>query len=94
MEGYEGYKCHWCQYRYGGCPHNKWVPYCKEFRIGGCYSCKYYYGKNGKLDETEVEQWYKRGCETFFPSSLYSNPIVLFFKFTLSLDMNTFSLIY
>lgn len=71
MEGYEGYKCHWCQYRYGGCPHNKWVPYCKEFRIGGCYSCKYYYGKNGKLDDTEVEQWYKRGCETFFPSSLY-----------------------
>lgn len=67
----EGYKCHWCQYRYGGCPHDKPKPYCKEFKIGGCYSCKYYYVKNGELTEEEVDKWYKRGCETFCPSSLY-----------------------
>ena len=40
----EGYKCHWCEYRHGGCPHWDIVPNCKEFRIGGCYSCKYYHG--------------------------------------------------
>ena len=52
------YKCHWCQYRHGGCPHNhddKMGGNCKDFKIGGCYSCKYYYGKNGKLNEEETD---------------------------------------
>lgn len=67
------YKCHWCQYRHGGCLHKDIVEDCKDFKIGGCYSCKYFYGKNGKLNEQETDQWYKRGCETWFPSSLYCN---------------------
>lgn len=68
-----GYRCHWCQYRYGGCNHKHPIPYCKDFIIGGCYSCKYRYGKNGELSELETDQWFKRGCETFYPSSLYCN---------------------
>ena len=67
----KGYKCHWCQYRKGGCPHREIVPYCKEFKIGGCYSCKYYHGKYGELTYEETDQWYKRGCEIWYPSSLY-----------------------
>lgn len=67
-----GYKCHWCQYRHGDCNYRDPEPYCKEFKIGGCYSCKYYYGKNGtELTDEETDQWFKRGCETFFPSSIY-----------------------
>ena len=68
------YKCHWCQYRHGGCPHNhddKMGGNCKDFKIGGCYSCKYYYGKNGKLNEQETDQWFARECETWYPSSLW-----------------------
>lgn len=65
------YKCHWCQYRHGGCPHNEVIENCQDFKIGGCYSCKYYYGKYGKLNDKETEQWFKRGCEAWFPSSLY-----------------------
>ena len=68
-----GYKCHWCQYRHGGCPHWNAVFYCKEFKLGGCYSCKYYHGKYGKLTEEETDQWFARGCEVFCPSSLYCN---------------------
>ena len=65
------YKCHWCQYRHGGCSHNEIKPYCKEFKMGGCYSCKYYYGKFGELSDKETGQWFRRGCEAWFPSSLY-----------------------
>ena len=68
------YKCHWCQYRHGGCSHDhddKMSGNCKEFKIGGCYSCKYYYGKHGKLNEQETDQWFKRGCEIWCPSSLW-----------------------
>ena len=64
------YKCHRCQYRHGGCSHSDTGRNCKEFRIGGCYSCKYYHGKNGKLSEQETDQWFRRGCEIYFPSSL------------------------
>ena len=68
------YKCHWCQYRHGGCLHDhddKMNGNCKEFKIGGCYSCKYHYGKNGKLNEQEIDRWFARGCEIWFPSSLW-----------------------
>lgn len=67
----EGYKCHWCEYRKGGCPHGKIVYYCKEFKIGQCFSCKYYHGKYGELNDKETDQWFRRGCEARFPSSLY-----------------------
>lgn len=67
----KGYKCHWCQYRKGCCPHDDIVPYCKEFKIGGCYSCKYYHGKYGEFTEKETDQWFKRGCEVWCPSSLF-----------------------
>ena len=66
-----GYKCHWCQFRHGGCPHWDIIPYCREFRIGGCYSCKYHQGKNGKFSDEETDQWFRRGCEIWFPSSLW-----------------------
>lgn len=68
------YRCRWCEYRHGGCLHgtdDKLDMNCKEFHVGGCYSCKYYHGKNGKLNEKELNQWYKRGCETCCPSSLF-----------------------
>lgn len=69
-----GYRCHWCQYRYGDCIHRHPVPYCKDFKFGGCLSCKYTYGKNGRyVTDEETDQWYKRGCETFYPSSLRCN---------------------
>ena len=35
-------KCIQCQYRHGGCSHdwnNEVQDNCKEFKIGGCYSC-------------------------------------------------------
>lgn len=64
------YRCFRCQYRHGGCPHSEIVEECKEFRTGGCYSCKYYFGKRGDLDNIETDQWFRRGCETWFPSSL------------------------
>ena len=67
------YKCHWCQYRHGGYPHWDIVPYCKEFKIGGCYSCKYYHCKYGKFNDKETGQWFKRGCEVWCPLSLYCN---------------------
>lgn len=66
----EGYKCHWCEYRHGGCPNGGITPYCKEFKIGGCYSCKYYHGQYGKLNDKETDQWFRRGCEIYFPSAL------------------------
>lgn len=67
-----GYRCHWCQYRHGGCSYSQPEPYCKEFKLGGCLSCKYHFPKNGKeFTEEETDQWFKRGCETFYPSSLY-----------------------
>lgn len=66
----EGYKCHWCQYRHSDCNNSEPVPYCKDFKIGGCYSCKYYYGVKGKLNDEETDAWFRRGCETYFPSSL------------------------
>lgn len=57
------YRCHWCRYRHG-CFYNDPISYCKDFVRGGCYSCKYYYGKNGKnFTEQETDQWFKRGCE-------------------------------
>lgn len=67
----DGYKRQWCQYRHGDCPHDDIVINCKEFRIGGCYSCKYKYGKNGKLSEKKIDEWHKRGCEIWCPSSLW-----------------------
>ena len=70
------YKCNWCQYRHGGCPHDhddNMSGNCKDFRIGGCYSCKYYYGKNGEFNEQERDQWFARGCEIWCPSSLWCN---------------------
>lgn len=67
-----GYKCHWCQYRHGGCKYSHPEPYCKEFKIGKCYSCKYNFPLNGKeFTEEETNRWFKRGCETYYPSSLY-----------------------
>ena len=67
-------KCIQCQYRHGGCSHdwnNEVQDNCKEFKIGGCYSCKYYYGKYGEFTEQETDQWFKRGCEIWYPSSLW-----------------------
>ena len=69
----EGYKCHWCQYRKGCCPYDDIIPYCKEFKTGKCYSCKYYHGKDGTFTEKETEQWFKRGCEVWVPTSLFCN---------------------
>ena len=63
-------KCIQCQYRHGGCSHdwnNEVQDNCKEFKIGGCYSCKYYYGKYGEFTEQETDQWFKRGCEIWCP---------------------------
>ena len=52
-------KCIQCQYRHGGCSHdwnNEVQDNCKEFKIGGCYSCKYYYGKYGEFTEQETDR--------------------------------------
>lgn len=61
------YKCHWCRYRHS-CLHDEPIPYCRNFIRGGCYSCKYYYGKDGKFTEKETDQWFERGCEIWCPS--------------------------
>lgn len=61
------YKCRWCKYRHG-CFHNDPISYCKDFVLGGCYSCKYYYGKDGEFTEQKTDQWFKRGCEIWCPS--------------------------
>ena len=67
-----GYRCHSCEYRHGGCPRDHIVPYCSSFKLGGCYSCKYRYGKNGtEFTEEETNRWFKRGCETWFPSGCW-----------------------
>lgn len=72
--GLLGYRCHWCQYRYSDCIHRHPVPYCKDFKPGGCLSCKYRYGIYGKdFTSKEENQWMYRGCEIFFPSSLRCN---------------------
>ena len=67
------YRCHWCQYRYSDCKYgfgNK-PNYCKDFVPGGCLTCKYHCGKNSTiLTDEETDQWYRRGCNTFYPSSL------------------------
>lgn len=57
------YKCHSCKYRHGYCIHDEPVSYCKDHILGGCYSCKYYYGRDGEFTEQETDQWFKRGCE-------------------------------
>lgn len=56
------YKCRWCRYRHC-CHHYEPVPYCKDFVLGGCYSCKYYYGRDEEFTEQETDQWFARGCE-------------------------------
>ena len=70
------YRCHSCQYRYSDCDHgfgNK-PKYCKDYCSGGCLSCKYRYGIYGiNFTSKEEDQWLRRGCETFFPSSLRCN---------------------
>ena len=57
------YKCHSCRYRHG-CFYVEPISYCKDYVHGGCYSCKYYYSKNGEnFTKQEADQWFKRGCE-------------------------------
>lgn len=58
------YKCDWCRYRHNCFIFSDTFPtYCRNFVRGGCYSCKYYYGKNGEFTKQETDQWFKRGCE-------------------------------
>ena len=64
-------QCHFCEFRHGGCIHKDPPSNCKEYRTGKCYSCKYYYGQHGELNDQETDAWFKRGCESWFPSSLY-----------------------
>lgn len=57
----DNYDCNYCQYRHGGCPHDDIKSHCKEFLIGKCYSCKYYWKNN-------TGKWFERGCEIWCPS--------------------------
>ena len=70
------YRCHSCQYRYSDCDHgfgNK-PNYCKDYYPGGCLSCKYLYGKFGIIfSEKEENNWIRRVCNIYFPSSIRCN---------------------
>lgn len=49
--------CHSCFYRHKLCHHE--VPLednCKYWKLGKCYTCKF-------IDETDDNEWFKRGCE-------------------------------
>ena len=68
------FNCYACQYKHGGCHHDLdtvEVENCKDFKVGGCFSCKYYYGKMGLImTDEEMNRWYARGCDTRYPSAL------------------------
>lgn len=50
--------CHSCLYRHRFCRHEVMLENnCKHWKIGKCYTCKF-------IDETDDNEWLKRGCET------------------------------
>ena len=55
-------RCRTCDFRHGLC--NSYPPPktgdCSHWRLGQCYTCKYF-GAPG-------EEWFKRGCESEYPS--------------------------
>lgn len=63
--------CHDCEYRKSGCNHPRpWKTnkLCKHWRLGKCYMCKFY---KENMTEDENDEWFKRGCEGWFPTSMY-----------------------
>ena len=61
----EAYPCSDCDYRHACCP---WINEvlekrqgCKHWKLGGCYSCIF------NTDYVTDEEWFKRGCETWYP---------------------------
>ena len=64
--------CSDCEYRHCNCGFPKpWKTnkLCKHWKLGGCYVCKYY--KDGELTEEETDEWFRRGCEAWFPTKKY-----------------------
>ena len=64
------YKCAWCQFRHD-CSFPEVISNCREFKLGGCYTCKYHYSQNGRRRELCEQQALQRGCAALSPSSLY-----------------------
>lgn len=65
--------CHDCEYRHSSCSYLS--PYktnelCKHWKLGKCYVCKYY-KDSSLMTEEETDEWYKRGCEGWFPTAMY-----------------------
>lgn len=63
--------CHDCEYRHCSCDHPRpWETneLCKHWRLGKCYMCKHY---KEDMTEEETDEWFKRGCEGWFPTAKY-----------------------
>lgn len=66
----ESYKCTWCQFRHD-CSFPEAISNCREFKLGGCYTCKYYYSQSGTHRKLCEQHALECGCAALSPSSLY-----------------------
>lgn len=66
----ESYKCTWCQFRHD-CSFPEVISNCREFKLGGCYTCKYHYSQSGTHRKLCEQHALRCGCAALSPSSLY-----------------------